>query len=49
VKYLVFALVVMAAVGSAVLGRHVRRSGRPIDPGTVSQQWLADSRREEEA
>ena len=50
-NYLAFALIVFAAVGTAALAtRHVRRrAGHSIDAGTVSQQWLADSRREEEA
>ena len=50
-NYLAFALIVVAAIGSAVIMRHRRRRAgdRPIDAGMVSQQWLAESRREEEA
>lgn len=50
-NYLAFALIVFAAAGAAALARrHLRhRAERSIDAGTVSQQWLAESRREEEA
>lgn len=50
-NYLAFAFVVVAVVGTAALARrHLRRrAGHAIDAGTVSQQWLAESRREEEA
>jgi len=49
-NYLAFALIVLAAAGAAALARrHHRRAGRSIDAGVVSQQWLAESRREEEA
>jgi len=50
-SYLALAFVLFAAVATAgAVLRHRRiTADRSIDAGAVSQQWLAESRREEEA
>ena len=49
-SYLAIAFIVFAAVAAVAVQRRRRSMAeRAIDPGAVSQQWLAESRREEEA
>lgn len=49
-NYATAALILIAAVGALVALRRMRGSDAlRIDTGAVSEQWLAESRREEEA